>query len=114
MRLLADAINVLALNMGRIAVDIDGIEMSELLPAVNQNGCTLQITDALGHITVENPLPPFTALPGICCSTSHITAEDNSLLYALSHRISILASLNGSIIRDPAIFCVWGRGRFRY
>ncbi|WP_320733933.1 DUF5983 family protein [Enterobacter kobei] len=82
----ADAINVLALNMGRIAVDIDGIELSELIAAVNLNGCTLWIADEPGKITVESPLPPFTSLPGICCSTAHITAEDNSLLYALSHQ----------------------------
>lgn len=41
----ADAINVLALNMGRIAVDVDGIELSELIAAVNQNGCSLRIAD---------------------------------------------------------------------
>ncbi|WP_243211944.1 DUF5983 family protein [Klebsiella pneumoniae] len=82
----ADAINVLALSMGRIAVDIDGIELSELIAAVNQNGCTLRIADEPGKITVGSPLPPFTSLPGICCSTAHITSEDNSLLYALSHQ----------------------------
>lgn len=30
----ADAINVLALNMGRIAVDIDGIELAALIDVV--------------------------------------------------------------------------------
>ncbi|MGC6031540.1 DUF5983 family protein [Enterobacter kobei] len=82
----ADAIHVLALNMGRIIVDIDGIELSELIAAVNQNGCTLRIADEPGMAIVESTLPPFTSLPGICCSTAHITAEDNSLLYALSHQ----------------------------
>lgn len=82
----ADAINVLALNMGRIVVDIDGIELSELIAAVNQNGCTLQIADEPGKVIVESTLPPYTSLPGICCSTAHITAEDNSLLYSLSHQ----------------------------
>ncbi|ELD3253266.1 hypothetical protein QUR14_003656 [Enterobacter hormaechei] len=82
----ADAINVLALNMGRIVVDIDGIELSELIAAVNQNGCTLRIADEPGTAIVESPLPPYTSLPGICCSTTHITAEDNSLLYTLSHQ----------------------------
>ncbi|TXE37267.1 DUF5983 family protein [Serratia marcescens] len=82
----ADAINVLALNMGRIVVDIDGIELSELIAAVNQNGCTLRIADEPGTAIVESPLPPYTSLPGICCSTAHITAEDNSLLYSLSHQ----------------------------
>ncbi|MGS0640012.1 DUF5983 family protein, partial [Citrobacter sp. VF227] len=31
----ADAVNILALNMGRISVDIDGIELTELVDAVN-------------------------------------------------------------------------------
>ncbi|KFD23261.1 DUF5983 family protein [Yokenella regensburgei] len=82
----ADTINVLALNMGRVVVDIDGIELSELIAAVNQNGCTLRIADEPGTAIVESPLPPYTSLPGICCSTAHITAEDNSLLYVLSHQ----------------------------
>ncbi|WP_370612048.1 DUF5983 family protein [Citrobacter meridianamericanus] len=82
----ADAVNVLALNMGRIAVDIDGIVLSELIAAVNQNGCPLQIADDPENTTTEAPPPPLTALPGICCSTAHITEEDNSLLYTLSHQ----------------------------
>ncbi|MCW1830381.1 DUF5983 family protein, partial [Enterobacter asburiae] len=47
---------------------------------------TLRIADKPGSAIVESSLPPFTSLPGICCSTAHITAEDNSLLYALSHQ----------------------------
>ncbi len=82
----ADAISVLALNMGRIAVDIDGITLSELITALNQNGSTLRIADQPGEVIIESPLPPFTSLPGLCCSTAHITAEDNSLLYTLSHQ----------------------------
>lgn len=82
----ADTINVLALNAGRIAVDIDGIELADLINVVCDNGCTLRIADEPGKAIVESPLPPFTSLPGICCSTAHITAEDNSLLYTLSHQ----------------------------
>ncbi|MFW7226985.1 MULTISPECIES: DUF5983 family protein [unclassified Serratia (in: enterobacteria)] len=82
----ADSINVLALNMGRIAVDIDGIELADLINVVCDNGCTLQIADEPGKVIIESTLPPFTSLPGICCSTAHITAEDNSLLYSLSHQ----------------------------
>ena len=37
----ADAVNILALNMGRIAVDIDGIDLSALIEAINNSGCTL-------------------------------------------------------------------------
>lgn len=37
----ADAVNVLALNMGRIVVDIDGINLSALIEAIHNNGGTL-------------------------------------------------------------------------
>lgn len=82
----ADAVNVLTLNMGRIAVDIDGLVLSELIATVNQNGCPLQIADDPGNTTAGAPPPPLTALPGICCSTAHIMEEDNALLYILSHQ----------------------------
>lgn len=44
----ADTINVLSLNMGRIAVDIDGIELANLNNVVCDNGCTLRIADEPG------------------------------------------------------------------
>lgn len=82
----ADAINVLALNMGRIAVDIDGIELTNLIDVVNQNGYSLRIADRPGTLIVEDPLPPAARLSGIQCSTAHITEADNALLYTLSHQ----------------------------
>ncbi|GLH27258.1 MULTISPECIES: DUF5983 family protein [Enterobacter] len=82
----ADAINVLALNMGRIAVDIDGIELAHLIDVVNQNGYSLRVADAPGKRIVEYPLPPVARLNGIQCSTAHITETDNTLLYTLSHQ----------------------------
>lgn len=82
----ADAMNVLALNLGRISVDIDGIALSELIAALNQNGCPLQTADEPGKATAGSALSPLKALPGICSSTSHITEEDNALLFALSHQ----------------------------
>lgn len=45
----ADAVNILALNMGRIAVDIDGIEMADLVDIVCDNGCILRVTEAPGN-----------------------------------------------------------------
>ncbi|CAI1008548.1 MULTISPECIES: DUF5983 family protein [Serratia] len=83
----ADAINVLALNMGRIAVDIDGIELTDLINVVCDNGYSLRIADTPGKRVVEDPLPPVTRLTGIQCSTAHITHDDNQLLYQLSHRV---------------------------
>ncbi|CAM4357970.1 Malate transporter [Lelliottia jeotgali] len=55
-----DTVNILALNMGRIAVDIDGIELAELIDVVNQNGYSLHVADEPGKLVVEDPLPPNT------------------------------------------------------
>ncbi|MCU6244062.1 DUF5983 family protein [Enterobacter kobei] len=82
----ADAINVLALNRGRIAVDIEGIELTDLINVVNQNGYSLRVADRPGTLIVEDPLPPVARVNGIQCSTAHITEADNTLLYTLSHQ----------------------------
>lgn len=82
----ADAINVLALNAGRIAVDIDGIELTDLINVVNQNGYSLRVANDPGKLIVADQLPPAARLNGIQCSTAHITEADNSLLYTLSHQ----------------------------
>lgn len=77
----ADTINVLAPNMGRISVDIDGIELTDLIKVVCDNGYSLRVVNA-----DDDPLPPAARFNGIQCSTAHITAEDNSLLFTLSHQ----------------------------
>lgn len=82
----ADCINVLALNMGRISVDIDGIELTNLIDVVCDNGYSLRIADAPGTLVVEDPLPPITRVNGIQCSTAHISEADNTLLFTLSHQ----------------------------
>ncbi|MGK2892971.1 DUF5983 family protein [Klebsiella michiganensis] len=82
----ADTINVLALNLGRIAVDIDGIELAHLIDVVNKNGYSLRVADEPGKLIVEDPLPPVARLNGIQCSTAHITEADSTLLYTLSHQ----------------------------
>ncbi|HAT3724468.1 DUF5983 family protein [Citrobacter farmeri] len=82
----ADAINVLALNMGRIAIDIDGIALADLINVVCDNGYSLRIADTPGKLVVEDPLPPAARLNGIQCSTAHITEDDNTLLFTLSHQ----------------------------
>lgn len=82
----ADAINVLALNMGKIAVDVDGVEIDELIDVVNGNGYTLRIASTPGEIIVEDPLPATARTHGIQCSTAHITDEDNSLLHEFSQQ----------------------------
>ena len=76
----ADTLNVLALNMGRIAVDIDGIELAALIDVVCDNGYSLRVADEPGKLVVEDPLPPVTRINGIQCSTAHITRQDNTIL----------------------------------
>lgn len=82
----ADAVNILALNMGRIAVDIDRVDLDELIDMVCDNGYSLHVADAPGKRVVEDPLPPVSRVNGIQCSTAHITEEDNALLFTLSHQ----------------------------
>lgn len=76
----ADSINVLALNMGQIAVEIDGIELADLINVVSDNGYSLRVADPPGKLVVEDPLPRNARLNGIQCSTAHITCEDNAIL----------------------------------
>lgn len=73
----ADSVNVLALNMGRMAVEIDGIELSELTEAVNRDGFTLHVTDEQELIP---PFPPAARLKGIQCSTAHLSDRDVDIL----------------------------------
>ncbi|ELY4130066.1 DUF5983 family protein [Cronobacter turicensis] len=72
------AVGITAQNAGRISVDMDGIELSQLVDAVNAHGTLLRIAEQPGRIVVEDPLPSSVRLNGICCSTAHITGEDNS------------------------------------
>ncbi|TZB21941.1 hypothetical protein E0K63_23235, partial [Escherichia coli] len=81
----ADSVNVQALNMGRIVVDVDGIELAELINVVCDNGHSLRVVDESDRASTDCT-PPFAALTGIRCSTAHITAKDNAWLYSLSHQ----------------------------
>lgn len=82
----ADSVNVLVLNMGRIAVEVDGVELTELVDVVTDNGFSLRIADEPGKLIVEDPLPAIARFTGIQCSTAHITQDDNTLLHALSQQ----------------------------
>ena len=81
----ADSINVQALNMGRIVVDIDGVNLAELINNVAENGYSLRVAEESDQQSTCTP-PPFTILAGIRCSTAHITETDNAWLYSLSHQ----------------------------
>ncbi|MCV2933525.1 DUF5983 family protein [Escherichia coli] len=45
MTLEADRINVQALNMGRIVVDVDGVNLTELINKVAENGYSLRVVE---------------------------------------------------------------------
>ena len=83
----ADSVNVQALNMGRIVVDIDGVNLAELINNVAENGYSLRVAEESDQQSTCTP-PPFTILAGIRCSTAHITETDNAWLYSLSHQTS--------------------------
>lgn len=50
LNLSADSISVLALNMGKIAVEVDGVDIAELIDAVNTQGLSLRIADEPGKV----------------------------------------------------------------
>ena len=81
----ADGINVQAMNMGRIVVDIDGVNLAELINNVAENGYSLRVVEESDQQSTCT-LPPFATLAGIRCSTAHITETDNAWLYSLSHQ----------------------------
>ncbi|MEN1932876.1 DUF5983 family protein [Escherichia coli] len=83
----ADSINVQALNMGRIVVDVDGVNLAELINVVCDNGHSLRVVDESDRASTDCTLP-FAALTGIRCSTAHITERDNARLFSLSHQTS--------------------------
>ncbi|HCL6620345.1 TPA: hypothetical protein N2Q77_004820, partial [Escherichia coli] len=64
----ADSINMQALNMGRIVVDVDGVNLAELINKVSENGYSLRVVDKSDQQSTSTP-PPLTTLTGIRCST---------------------------------------------
>lgn len=109
----ADSVNVQALNMGRIVVDVDGIELAELINVVCDNAHSLRVVDESDRASTDCT-PLFAALTGIRCSTAHITAKDNVWLYSLSHQTNDTAKQNGFILQAAAICYVPMHGRTRF
>lgn len=112
----ADAINILALNMGQIAVDIDRIELAELIDMVCDNGYPFRVankSDAPGNwlLKIRFRLSPaltvFSAVP-------HISRRKTMLYCLLFHTsMKTLVSLNGFRTPVRVICSTWMRGRFR-
>ncbi len=110
----ADSVNVQALNMGRIVVDVDGIELAELINVVCDNGHSLRVVDESDRASTDCT-PPFAALTGIRCSTAHITAKDNAWLYTRCRiRRMTPANQNGFILQAADICYVPMRGHTRF
>ncbi|HEC3291850.1 TPA: hypothetical protein R2S63_004715, partial [Escherichia coli] len=59
----ADSINMQALNMGRIVVDVDGVNLAELINKVSENGYSLRVVDKSDQQSTSTP-PPLTTLTG--------------------------------------------------
>ncbi|EMD2917517.1 TPA: DUF5983 family protein, partial [Escherichia coli] len=57
----ADSINMQALNMGRIVVDVDGVNLAELINKVSENGYSLRVVDKSDQQSTSTP-PPLTTL----------------------------------------------------
>ncbi len=105
----ADSVNVQALNMGRIVVDVDGVELAELINVVCDNGYSLRVVDEFDRTSTDST-PPSAALSGIRCSTAHITETDNAWLYS---RMTP-ANQNGFILQVADICYVPMRGHTRF
>ena len=71
----ADSVNVQALNMGRIVVDIDGVNLAELINMICDNGYSLRVVDESDRTSAERT-PPSAALTGIRCSTCLLYTSD--------------------------------------
>ncbi|GCK76979.1 hypothetical protein BvCmsF63A_01734 [Escherichia coli] len=68
----ADSINVQALNMGRIVVDVDGVNLAELINKVAENGYSLRVVDERD----ATETPATSASP-------HQLPEDNAVIQSV-------------------------------
>ncbi|MDU5858954.1 MAG: DUF5983 family protein [Escherichia coli] len=76
----ADRINVQALNMGQIVVDVDGVNLTELINKVAENGYSPENGYSLRVVEESDQqstctLPPFATLAGIRCSKGRYEDE---------------------------------------
>lgn len=99
----ADAINVLALNMGRIAIDIDGIELADLINVVCDNGYSLRVADSPESWSLKIRFRPSPALTAFSAAP-HISPR-KTIRCCMPCRTSMktLASRNGLAIPAQVI-----------
>lgn len=65
MTLEADSVNVQALDMGHIVVDIDGVNITELINKAAENGYSLRVVDDVTLPKHRQLMPALTS----CCKT---------------------------------------------
>ena len=114
----ADTINVLALSMGPDRRrNIDGIELTDLISVVNQNGYySLLVADEPGkliYLKIQNSArcPPERRHSSAALRIS--SAEDNALLFTpFTTSMKTLASLNGLNYTSSGYLLPQARGRF--
>lgn len=68
----AHSVNVQSLNMGRIVVDVDGLELAELINKVAENGYSLRVVDE--RDTTETPATS---------ASPHQLPEDNTVIQSV-------------------------------
>lgn len=68
----ADSVNVQALNMGRIVVDIDGVNLAELINKAAENGDSLRVVD--DRDSTETPAT---------YASPHQLPEDNTVIQSV-------------------------------
>ncbi len=71
MTLEADSINVQALDMGRIVVDIDGVNITELINVAAENGYSLAWWMAVTHRNTGNLCQPSPVAVRQCSDTGY-------------------------------------------
>ena len=108
----ADSINVQALNMGRIVVDVDGVNLAELINKVAKTVIHFVLLDESDQQSTCTP--PFATLTGIRCSTAHITETDNARCTRCHTRPVTSVNQNGFILPVADICYVPMRGHTRF
>lgn len=109
----ADSVNVQALNMGRIVVDVDGVNLTELINNVAENGYSLRVVEESDHSQPAHhrhlqPLPAYAAVP-------HISRKRTTPGCTRCHTRPVTsANQNGFILPVADICYVPMRGHTRF
>ncbi len=109
----ADSVNVQALNMGRIVVDVDGIELAELINVVCDNGHSLRVVDESDRASTDCT-PPFAARPAYAAVPRISRQKTTPGCTRCRIRRMTPANQNGFILQAADICYVPMRGHTRF